>query len=83
MGTEINPLYLKIEEKALEEGFLSMTDLCRKSGASRGAMTDLKYCRSVTLSQKTIFALSSALKVSVSFFFDGVHDGMKEDEENE
>lgn len=83
MKAEINPLYLKIEEKALEEGFSNMTDLCRKSGASRGAMTDLKYCRSGTLSQKTIFALSSALKVSVSFFFGGAHDAKKGNAMNE
>ena len=60
-----------------------MTDLCRKSGASRGAMTDLKYCRSGTLSQKTIFALSSALKVSASFFFGGAHDAKKGNAMNE
>lgn len=83
MKAEINPLYLKIEEKALEEGFSNMTDLCRKSGASRGAMTDLKYCRSGTLSQKTIFALSSALKVSASFFFGGAHDAKKGNAMNE
>lgn len=83
MKAEINPLYLKIEEKALEEGFSNMTDLCRKSGASRGDMTDLKYCRSGTLSQKTIFALSSALKVSASFFFGGAHDAKKGNAMNE
>ena len=69
MKNEVNPLYLKIEEKALEVGFPNMTDLCRKSGVSRGSMTDLKYCRSATLSQKAISALSFALKVPVSFFF--------------
>lgn len=61
-------MYDRIEKRALLMNYKDITELCRDSGASRGALSDLKYGRSESLSMKTMTKLAKALKVSVSFF---------------
>ena len=66
--TDINPLYLKIENRARELGYKDVTALCAASGASRGALSDLKCGRTKDLSMKTISKIAPLLSVGVDFF---------------
>lgn len=73
----MSDLYNRIEAlcKARE---ISITDMCRESGASRGALSDLKTGRKESLSAKTLAKIAAYFDVTVDFLL-----GIEERPENE
>ena len=61
-------LYERIETRAKEVGFKDITELCKATGASRSALSDLNCGRSERISAKTMIKLAPALNVSADFF---------------
>lgn len=60
----MNQMYEKIQQLCQERG-ITVTELCRSCGASRGSLTDLKKERIETLSMSTLVKIAGYLEVSV------------------
>lgn len=65
MGT----LYERIESLAKEHGFKTMSALCKESGVSRAAMTELKMGRSKDISKPNAQKIADALGVSLGTIY--------------
>lgn len=59
-------LYNKIEGLCLENS-ISITQMCKESGASRASLTDLKKGRKQSLSVETLTKIASYFGVSVDY----------------
>lgn len=59
-------LYKRIEELCEKKG-VSITQMCRESGASRGSLTDLKMKRIGTLNIGTMSKLAVYFNVSIDY----------------
>lgn len=59
-------LYTTIEKLCAEKG-ISVTQLCKESGASRASLTDLKKGRKQSLSTETLLKIASYFGVSVDY----------------
>ena len=63
----MNDLYKRIETLCSRKG-VTVTQMCREAGVSRGSITDLKCGRSETLSMKTISKLSEYFEIPSDYF---------------
>ncbi len=68
----MSELYKRIELLCQEKG-VTITDMCRLSGASRGSLTDLKMGRINTLKAETMKKIADYLDVSVDYLLTGEH----------
>lgn len=59
-------LYSAIEGLCLQSG-ISITQLCKESGANRASLTDLKKGRKQSLSAETLLKIASYFNVSVDY----------------
>lgn len=59
-------LYDKIETLCKSNG-VTITDMCRSSGASRGSLSDLKYGRKKTLKPETLVKIAEYFGVSTDY----------------
>lgn len=59
-------LYEKIESLCKANG-ITITDMCRSSGASRGSLSDLKYGRKKTLKPETLVKIAEYFNVSTDY----------------
>lgn len=66
----MSELYKRIELLCQEKG-VTITDMCRLSGASRGSLTDLKMGRINTLKAETMKKIADYFKVSVDYLLTG------------
>ena len=62
----MSELYEIISELCSQKG-ITITELCRKSGASRGSLSDLKMGRKQSLSADTLSKIASYFGVSVDY----------------
>ncbi len=62
----MSELYKRIESLCQNEG-MTITTMCKKSGASRASLSDLKFGRKQSLSADTLSKIAKTLGVSVSF----------------
>ena len=62
----MSELYNRIEQLCSANG-ITITQLCRGSGASRGSLTDLKMGRKQSLSADTLTKIAGYLEVSVDY----------------
>jgi len=62
----MSEMYERIEKLCKERG-INVTVMCRESGASRGALSDLKFGRKQNLSVETLTKLAAYFGVSVDF----------------
>lgn len=62
----MSELYNLIQGLCSKKG-VTITDLCRESGASRGSLTDLKMGRKKGLSSETLSKLADYFDVSVDY----------------
>lgn len=62
----MSKLYETIVQLCAEKG-VTITELCRKSGASRGSLTDLKMGRKSSLSAATLSKIAAYFGVSVDY----------------
>jgi transcriptional regulator with XRE-family HTH domain len=60
----MSDLYSRIDDLCAKEN-VSITDLCRDAGISRGSLTDLKMGRIAELSTKTLWKISNYFRVSI------------------
>lgn len=60
----MSDLFLRIEALCKSKG-ITITDLCRESGASRGSLSDLKQGRKQSLSSATLSKIATYFGVSV------------------
>lgn len=60
----MSQLYKRIDELCLREG-LNMTEMCKRSGASRASLSDLKMGRKQNLSAETLSKIAQCFSVSV------------------
>lgn len=68
----MSELYKRIELLCQEKG-VTITDMCRISGASRGSLTDLKMGRINTLKAETMKKIADYLEVSIDYLLTGEH----------
>lgn len=66
----MSELYDRIALLCQKKG-VTITDMCRLSGASRGSLTDLKMGRINTLKAETMKKIADYLKVSVDYLLTG------------
>lgn len=62
----MSDLYNKINSLCSENG-INITQMCKKTGVSRGSLTDLKSGRSSTLSQKALSKIAEHFNTSVDY----------------
>lgn len=62
----MSKLYNTIEELCRQKG-ITITTLCKESGASRGSLTDLKKGRKQTLATDTLFKIAAYFDVSIDY----------------
>ena len=62
----MSEMYTRIEELCKQRG-INITQMCTESGATRGALTDLKMGRTVMLSTKTLKKISVYFDVSMEY----------------
>lgn len=62
----MSDLFLRIEALCKSKG-ITITDLCRESGASRGSLSDLKQGRKQSLSSATLSKIATFFDVSVDY----------------
>ena len=62
----MSDLYDKISSLCTEKN-INITEMCRRSGASRGSITDLKQGRKNSLSAETLSKIASYFDVSVDY----------------
>ena len=62
----MSDLFLRIEALCKSTG-ITITDLCRESGASRGSLSDLKQGRKQSLSSATLSKIATFFDVSVDY----------------
>lgn len=67
----MSELYHRIELLCQQKG-VTITDMCRLSGASRGSLSDLKMGRIRTLKAETMKKIADCLEVSVDYLLTGV-----------
>lgn len=70
----MNKTYERIEALCRERG-ITVTELCRQTGASRSALSDLKRGRSLFLSTKTMQLIAEYFGVSVADILDAETPG--------
>lgn len=63
----MSELFKRIEQLCIQKG-VSITELCRESGASRGSLTDLKKGRKQSLSADTLSKIAVYFGVSVDYW---------------
>lgn len=63
---ELNEMYNRIEMLCKDRG-VNITEMCRKAGIPRGALTDLKMNRTIELSTKTLAKISTYFHVSLDY----------------
>lgn len=66
----MSELYHRIDLLCQQKG-VTITDMCRLSGASRGSLTDLKMGRINTLKAETMKKIADYLEVSVDYLLTG------------
>lgn len=59
-------LYNRIESLCKRQK-ITITDMCRESGASRGSLSDLKYGRKKTLKPETLVKIADYFNVSTDY----------------
>ena len=62
----MSELYKTIEKLCIEKK-ITITELCRKSGASRGSLSDLKNGRKQSLSADTLSKIAAYFDVTVDY----------------
>ena len=60
----VSDLYNRIEVLCVNKG-INITEMCKKSGASRASLTDLKMGRKQSLSADTLSKISTFFGVSI------------------
>lgn len=63
---KMSELYNRIEELCSRNG-INITEMCKRSGASRASLTDLKMGRKQSLSAETLTKIAQYFSVSVDF----------------
>lgn len=72
----MSKLYETIINLCNEKG-ITITELCRQSGASRGSLTDLKMGRKSSLSASTLSKISAYFGVSVDYLLGNTENEKK------
>ncbi len=72
----MSELYHRIDLLCQRKG-VTITDMCRLSGASRGSLTDLKMGRINTLKAETMKKIADYLGVSVDYLLTGESENDK------
>ena len=62
----VSDLYNRIEVLCVNKG-INITEMCKKSGASRASLTDLKMGRKQSLSADTLSKISTFFGVSIDY----------------
>lgn len=63
----MSKLYNRIEEMCQQHG-ISITDMCRESGAPRGSLTDLKMGRTSSLTTNTLTKIATFFNAPMDYF---------------
>lgn len=70
----MSSLYTRIEELCISHG-TNITEMCRKSGASRSSLTDLKMGRTNGLNTNTLGKIASFFDVPMDYLLSGNSSG--------